>query len=220
VRALAAAAAVLVAVVRDGGDEGTASRLVDGSLPLRPPEWFDRNAVRGRVLLRPAAKVEPRRLRSCMRLLRLDSIPRQTLVVERVGLRGRSLTFRDPRAPQIYACDASAGTREGAGPWCGASVGRLRAGAVTDPRVDLANCVDASGRAVAFAWVEPRPTTTWLAIDDGDGVEVYRTAGTVPVRITSVDMGDDASSTSFGLTQYTAEGGRLDDRDVTVAVAG
>ena len=144
-----------VLALRDAGDDDAApTALVDGSTALAGPIGLPRG-VRGVVRVRPAEEVNERRLRTCLALVGVGAVPPRTLVVERIGVDGRSLTFREPRAPRLYGCDASARADEPQdGGWCGGAVGTLAGGRLTDARLDLAGCRDGRGQPVAFAWLE------------------------------------------------------------------
>jgi hypothetical protein len=122
----------------DGGEPP--ETLVDGTEPPPLPAQLD---------LDDAVMTTARVLRGTAKLVEgcvtgVDAgVPGR--MIERVGAVGRSLTFRDPDAPRLYACSASAGAREPRGEWCEAAVGRLRTGHLADARLQMANCVDRDG---------------------------------------------------------------------------
>lgn len=220
--ALAAAAALVSVIVlaRDRGTGGLPGRLVDGSPPLVEPDGLPRG-VRGVVRVRRAEDVDPKRLGACLRLVDVARLPARTLVVERIGVDGRSLTFRDGRAARLYACDASARAEEPRGGWCGAVAGALRGGRLVDARLDLANCRDLSGEPVAFAWIELPRAAEWLALERaGAPPEYYPAAGYLPVRVASSEALAGPSAAAFAVTVYAP--GRRDGerRTVQARVAG
>jgi hypothetical protein len=215
---------VTVLLVRALGEDGSATgggpvRLVDGSAALAEPTGFPRG-VRGVVHVRRADRSDASDLAACERMLGLRRLPAETLVVERIGVDGRSLTFRDPRTRRVYGCDASARTAEAGGPWCGAVVGTLARGRLTDPRLDLANCRDAAGDAVAFVWVDAPRAAEWLAVERYGEPEYYRAGGGIPVRIASAVAVSGPDSAVVSVTLYgpgARERGRL---TVRATVAG
>ena len=219
--AAAASVAAAVATRGDDGDDGRPARLVDGSPALLAPEGIgDKVAVRGTVRTLRAGDVGVSRLESCLERLGLGRLPAETIVVERVGVDGRSLTFRDPRSPRLYGCDGAAGELEPRpGPWCGGTVGTLRAGRLTDPRLNMVNCRTAAGETVAFAWIVPHRDARWLAVGEGDSREFFQTAGHLPVRATTTEgLGSD--SAVVHVAQYAADGRKLAERDLELRVAG
>lgn len=219
--ALAAATALVVVVLlaRDRGTGALPGRLVDGSLPLVEPDGLPRG-VRGVARVRRAEDVDRKRLRACLRLVDVARLPARTLVVERIGVDGRSLTFRDPRAPRLYACDASARAVEPRGGWCGAVAGALRGGRLRDARLDVASCRDASGDPVAFAWLELPRKAEWLALERDSAREYYRAAGSLPVRVASSEALTGPSAAAFAVTVYSGGRPSGERRTVRARVAG
>jgi hypothetical protein len=200
----------------DGGGDAP-ERLVDESVPPALPAPLDVDgALMTAALLLPGDSSE---VDAC--LARFSDVREPAQIVERVGAVGRSITFRHPSAPRLYACDASAGAREPRGEWCDAAVGRLRGAHLTDARLSLANCVDDEGKTVASAWLEPLPGARWLAVEQEGYTEIYETAGNLPVRIaTNRGIGDDNSSVRVQIAQYGADGAKLDEGEYELRVAG
>jgi hypothetical protein len=154
-------------------------------------------------------------------ICRPDTVPRDSRVVERIGVFSESLTFTDRRHRTVFACD---GGLDPAGehrpPWCSGSAGRLFEGRLLDPRLDV-GCRDRQGRPLAYAWVEPVAAARWIGVDQGSYTELYEVVGRVPVRIAStqdVDLG--RSRATFGVTQYDEQGRALVKGDLEAAVAG
>jgi len=199
-----------------------AVRLVDGSrAPEAPVALADagRLIVSTRVRILPAGALDPALLRGCSEAFGRAVLGPDDVVVERVGVGGRSLTFRHPKAQRLLGCDDGAGPREHAGPWCGFAEGKLRAGRVTDPRVDL-SCRDRAGRQIAFAWLNPERGARWIAVEAGSYTEVYEVAAGLPVRVTTGIVRPERSSAVLEVTQYAPGGGELSRRSVEVFVAG
>ncbi len=206
--------ALLLLVLVGCRDSGRPDRLLHGE---STPEF---KPVAGSVLT--AARVLRgttlgRRFEVC----RPRSAAPDTLVVERIGVLGESLTFADRRHRILYACDGGADPAgEHRPPWCSTSAGRLLDGHLLDPRLDL-GCRDRNGRALAYAWIEPVGGTRWIGVDQGRYEEVYEVVGGVPVRIVSARGIDvSASRASFVVTQYGPDGEALVKGVVEVAVAG
>ena len=168
----------------------------------------------GRVLTGSALG---RRLALC----RPAGIPADVRVVERIGVFGESLTFADRRNQTLYSCDGGidpAGERHL--PWCGGSAGRLVAGRLLDPRLDVA-CRDRDGRPLAYAWVVPVAGAHWIGVDQDRYTEMYELIGTLPVRIATgmrIDLA--RSRATFVVTQYDLHGKALIKGKLEAGVAG
>ena len=150
-----------------------------------------------------------------------DDVARDARVVERIGVFGERLTFTDRRHKNVFACDGGSDPAgEHRPPWCSGSAGRLFEGRLLDPRLDV-GCRDRTGRALAYAWVEPVVGSHWIGVDQGSYTELYEVLGRVPVRIAStrgVDL--HRSRATFGVTQYDVQGHELVKVDLEAAVAG
>ena len=148
-------------------------------------------------------------------------IGNDSVVVERIGVFGESLTFADRAGKILYSCDGGtdpAGERRP--PWCGASVGRLVHGRLLDPRLDIL-CRDREGRPLAYAWVEPVAGAHWIGVDQGSYTEVYEVLAGLPVRVTTsrgIQLG--RSRAIFSVRQYDATGRSLVKGPLEAAVAG
>ena len=154
-------------------------------------------------------------------LCRPAGVPVDVRVVERIGVFSESLTFADRRNRTLYSCDGGidpAGERHL--PWCAGSAGRLVAGRLLDPRLDVA-CRDRDGRPLAYAWVVPAEGAHWIGVDQGRYTEVYEVLGRTPVRIATVRNIDLArSSATFMVTQYDSRGAALIKGKLEAGVAG
>jgi hypothetical protein len=202
------------------GDDGVPALLVDGS-PARATRVdlegvevpavatrVDRVSVT-RVLMNPAEA----------KCLASGSVDPGEILVRRVGVHGESVTYRTAAGPAIRACDKSSGSPRGE-PWCGFGYGRLEAGRVTDPRLDLA-CATETGDPVAFAWVEPRADAAFVAIRQRGYVEIYPAAGDLPVRVaTTTGIGLEESRATFEISEHNRRGTLLRAYVLDAPVAG
>jgi hypothetical protein len=200
------------------GDGSVPKMLLDGTPARAGPPWLARSVVSSVHVLR--ARELGRAFRRCVRL-EGRRLAGDTLVVERVGVSGRSLTFRTPSGRGLVGCQTAGVLSERRlAPWCSRSFGVLRRGRLVDARLDV-GCRDRQRRTVAFAWVEPVRRARWVALDQGAYTELFEVTGGLPVRVSStrgVDLG--RSRARFELAQYGA-GGRLIARQRLVAhVAG
>jgi hypothetical protein len=204
--------ALVLGVVTSCGGDGPPRLLFDGTRAGPPPPQFPEDAVASRVEILSSTDL-PDALRSSCPGLRAG-----VDVVRRTGVAGGSLTFHDLHEAGLLACDAAPGEYELA-PWCGVSAGRLYAGRLRDPRLDL--CQSRDGRLTGFVWIEPRSDARWIGVDQGSFTEIYVVAGDLPVRIASTrDVELAGSRASFDVTQYSAEGRELGKTRVEAAVAG
>jgi hypothetical protein len=171
--------------------------------------------VAGDVRIGAVTRLRSPPLRACLRRFRLRPSP-ETLVVERHGLLGSSVTIADPRSPLLYVCDLAGH----GGRICGGSVGVWRHGRLNDPRLDVL-CADRKGRRLGAAWVVPLRQTRSILVREGEATERYPVAGRLPVRVWTrggVDVG--RSSATFDVTQVGADGRRLAHERLYAAVAG
>jgi hypothetical protein len=144
-----------------------------------------------------------------------------TVVVERIGVFGESLTFPDSGRKTLYACDGGtdpAGERRP--PWCGSSAGLLFGGKLLDPRLDIL-CRDRRGRPLAYAWVEPAAGVKWIGVDQGTYTEIYEVLAGLPVRIVSTrGIQQGRARATFDVTQYDSHGQELVKGKLEAMVAG
>ena len=144
-----------------------------------------------------------------------------TIVVERIGVLGESLTFADSGRKTVYACDGGIdplGERKP--PWCGGSAGHLFGGKLLDPRLDIL-CRDKKGRTLAYAWVDPAAGVRWIGVDQGKYTEVYEVLARLPVRIASIrGIKAGRARAAFDVTQYDGHGKELIRGKLEAAVAG
>jgi hypothetical protein len=140
-------------------------------------------------------------------------IGNDSMVVERIGVFGESLTF--------YGCDGgvdAAGERKP--PWCGSPAGLLFHGKLLDPRLDVL-CRDRKGRPLAYAWVEPATGVRWIGVDQGGYIEIYEVLAGLPVRVASArGVQPGRARATFDVTQYDSHGKELVKGRLEARVAG
>jgi hypothetical protein len=215
-RRLGAVAVALLVAGCDGSDK-VPTRLLGGSAPPAPPSVLD--SLDGAVMT--TARFLPEtdtRAAACAARFGKDDRPRHP-IVERIGVDGRSLTFAT--GPRLFACDGAAGAREGSANACGGSAGKREGGALTDPRLELANCTDASGDTVAFVWIEPGEGVSYVGVERDGWTEIYPTRARLPVRVATTEgIGKDNASLTLVVAHYTADGREVRKEDVEAHVAG
>jgi hypothetical protein len=138
--------------------------------------------------------------------------------VERVGLDGESVTFRD--SVGLGACDRTTATQTGGSGWCGSSFGRLYGGHLRDARLDIAGCRGKDGAPIAFAWIEPIAHARYVVVAEPHGSEVYMTAASLPVRVSTSDVAADLTRARFHVTEHDDRGGLLRRLDLVSMPAG
>lgn len=217
---LSAAPLVLVAaLLLVGGCNGKSSAplLLDGSRPRKPAvalEAVQGPAVMTRVHEVPASAIEHGSpALSCLRGPARGARARG-VVVERTGVDGETVTLRD--AAGVTACDS---VRRGAPRWCGSSFGRLYAGRLRDPRLDIGGC-RAGGHGIAFAWIEPDADARYIGVEANGYVEVYEPAGGLPVRVSTRDVSGDGARATFHLREHDARGRLLRRVELHAVPAG
>ena len=148
-------------------------------------------------------------------------IGNDSVVVERIGVFGESLTFADAGHKTLYGCDGgldAAGERKL--PWCGHPTGLLFHGKLLDPRLDVL-CRDRTSRPLAYAWVEPAAGVHWIGVDQGGYTEIYEVLAGLPVRIASArGVLTGRARASFDVTQYDSHGKELVKGRLEAQVAG
>ena len=214
---------LLLALAGCGGGDSS-PQLADGSSPQAVPAALESldDAVLTRTSVMAASDVDIFELDACGLRPEADN----TVVVERTGLRGSSLTF-EGRGSSLYACDEIPNPIDiedpdepGNGIWCGGAVGyRDDAGMLNDPRLGL--CTNTDEELTGFAWVEPQSATKWVVVSDAGTREVYEVVESLPVRVTTTDGVEPFSSNaSFDIEEYAADGSKLREYVLETAVAG
>ena len=148
-------------------------------------------------------------------------IGNDSVVVERIGVFGESLTFADAGHKTLYGCDGGIdAAAERKPPWCGHPAGLLFHGTLLDPRLDVL-CRDRANRPLAYAWVEPAAGVRWIGVDQGDYTEIYEVLAGLPVRIASArGVLPGRARASFDVTQYDSHGKELVKGRLEAQVAG
>jgi hypothetical protein len=211
---LARVAAAAVLASGCGHGSGRPARLLDG----RPAAHFGPvpDSVLGATRLLELADVD-----DCLSAADRATVPADTLVLERIGVDSRSLTFANRAETRVYACDGgidAAGER--APPWCAAVFGELVDGRLLDPRLDVV-CRDRARRPLAYAFVEPVAGARWIGVRQAGYVELYEVLAGLPVRVGGT-QGVDAENAraTLEVAQYDAEGHELVHGTLEAAVAG
>lgn len=172
-----------------------------------------------------AARVVPRsalrdRLAACLPSGE-SPIAASALVVERTGVDSESITFTEPSASGVYACDGGvdpAGER--LPPWCGTAFGERVDGRLLDPRLDV-NCRDREGKPVAYLFVEPLARAHWIGVHQKGYIELYEVLARLPVRVaTSTGISIDDAHARIDVAQFDAAGRLLVRGELEAAVAG
>jgi hypothetical protein len=197
------------------------SLLVDGTQAPALPEvlaLLGEGAVMSRTRVLPAARLDPRG-RACVEGFRREfGVSPRTMVVERIGAFGASITFASARRRVVLGCDRTAHPSP-SGVWCVRSVGRLFDGRLRDARVDIL-CVGPAGRPVGFAWIEPARRARWIVVAQPSGAEVEEIAAGLPVRIATRDVDGAASSATFAVAEYDSAGSEVARYRLRARVAG
>jgi hypothetical protein len=209
----------LVATMTAGGcsrGDAVPSELVDGST-ARPPPVVLEGAPTPQVLTK-VSMIATRRATSatiggrCAAAARRHG--RDDPIAVRIGAASRSVTLRDASGRMLVACDGAG--RRGDARWCGGAYGVLDRGRLRDPRLETV-----AGDPIAFAWYEPGPSATYVAVRQRDYGEVYPVAGALPVRITTttgISVAD--SSATFEISEHDARGRLLHSSTLEARVAG
>ena len=109
-----------------------------------------------------------------------DRVPGGHVVVERIGVSGRTLTFLG-LWPAVDGLRPKPARVAEAVVWSSSLAARPRS-SLGSPAVDLHR--RPSGRpVVAFAWINPFRGTAWIVVDQPGFGEVYPVAGRLPVRV-------------------------------------
>jgi len=188
--------------------------LIEGSRPPSVPKVL-RDQGTGFLMTRVhvlKAKQIRRLLLACARDRRALS---ETVVVQRIGVNGRTITFRTLDGG-VEGCDRNPGARPVQNPWCGGSAWILRNGRVSDARLDI--CYARNGKpVVAFGWINALRAAKWIVVEQPGFREVYPVAAHLPVRVSTVS--EIGSPTTFRTAQYDKHGVLLVRKVVKAAIA-
>jgi hypothetical protein len=143
----------------------------------------------------------------------------ENVVVERVDVRGASVTYLGPQRRSAHACESSGSASRAEAGWCGRAFGMLAVGRLRDPRLSL-SCRDDESEPVAFAWIQPGASAAYVVVDQAGYHEVYPVAGSVPVRVSTSDVDLATSRATFTVSEHTGDGRRLRDYELEAAVSG
>ena len=157
--------------------------------------------------------------RACVALTAGRTLTPDEPLVERVDHFGVSATFRPRNGPFVFGCTAATHSPGILGEWCGHVVGEIRGGHLVDPRLDIA-CRTPAGGAIGSAWIEPVPRARWIVVRDHALAQIYRTAASLPIRVTTQVVDIPTATAVFRIEQYDAEGTRVSEATVRTAVAG
>lgn len=148
----------------------------------------------------------------------LDARPAGT-IVERVGIVGESVTFRDESERAVRGCDNSLGPRERDLRWCGTASGLLDDGRLRDPRLDVI-CQTREREPVGFAWIQPPSGVAYVALVEPDYTEVYPVAGRLPIRVATGSGAEiEGSRARFEIAEYDPTGRLLREYELNLSVA-
>ena len=209
-----------------GGEDDEArvtTTLLDGS--TAPPLPVELEAVDGSAVLTKATDLSVNALpagsaaRDCLED-RFAGLEARGSAVVRVGVSTESVTLEEAGGRAVFGCSNSPGAREGNARWCSGAYGELTDGELTDPRLGIL-CEAADGVPVGFAWVEPSDETRFVVVEQPELSEVYEVAAGLPVRIATVSGVDtETSSATFDVSEYDADGHRVEEYELEAFVAG
>ena len=191
--ATCAAVCVLVSLAGCARDDAAPTRLVDGSRASPPSVALDAPTpqISTKATAARISTASPSGLVG--RCVATAAEPaRHGRAIVRVAATGLSVTYRSGSA--LRACDGDAGSVTSRR-WCGRAYGRLAQGRLLDPRLDLAACRTPEGAPVAFAWFEPGPRSSYVAVRQPGYAEIYPVVRGLPVRISITTGIDEATST-------------------------
>lgn len=213
--------ALAVSCSSDGGDVPRA--LMDGSRALTAPvelEGVDGPTVLTRVrVVRVASTRGDSPTADCVRE-RARAAEVSSVAVERVSVSAQSVTLRDEYGRGLFACDDTPGAREASDRWCGGSYGVLESGRLRDPRLNVL-CSTRDGEPVGLLWIEPHPTTRYVAVEQSGYTEVYAVTGGLPVRVaTTVGVDLERSRADVAVSEHDARGTLVRSYQLHAEVAG
>ena len=142
------------------------------------------------------------------------------VAVERLDALGSSLTFRPRGGRFVYGCIAGGRNPIAEASWCGHVAGEVRHDRLVDPRLDI-GCHTSSGAApIGSAWIDPVPGARWIVVRDRMRIQIYPTAASLPIRITTTAVDIETATALFRLEQYDGSGARIAEATLRTAVAG
>ncbi len=212
--------AVLLACAACGGSRAPVT-LADGSPGARAPTVLKK--LGNTAVLTTERTISlgsfDARGRACVALSAGRVLAPNQIFVERVDHLGSSVTFRPSGEPFVSGCISAAGRSGSKTPWCGHVIGEIRNGHLVDPRLDIA-CRTTDGAAVGSAWIEPVARARWIVVHDHKLIQIYPTAASLPVRVTTRSVDIATATAVFRVEQYDREGTRVSEATLRTAVAG
>jgi hypothetical protein len=160
--------------------------------------------------------------RACVRLNAGRTLAPDQMLVERVDQLGASVTFRPRGGPFVFGCSSAPGSSGGPGGsvgWCGHVVGEIRQDHLLDPRLDIA-CKTAAGDPIGSAWIEPVARARWIVIRGRGVLQIYPTAVSLPIRVTTLSADVPTATAVFRVEQYDMHGAHVSEATLRTAVAG
>ena len=207
--------ALLAVVGCTHGAAAPPSVLSDGS--RAHPPLVELDGVEGPALATRMRVLHPMALRPASPAARCVG-DRDVILVERFGVSGMSVTFRDRDRRRLYACDATTPAADRA-TWCGHAFARFYSGRLRDPRLSV-TCRGDDEEAIGFAWIQPVADASYVVVARSGYSEVYAVAADMPVRVTTDDVDTGRSSASFSVSEHASDGRRLRAYVLVARVSG
>jgi hypothetical protein len=130
------------------------------------------------------------------------------------------VTVEDASGTGLLGCVDSLRPRDENRRWCGTVYGKLAAGRLADPRLDIL-CVTRDGEPIASAWVEAGANARYVVVSQAGYAAAYEIAAGLPVRITSTrDVDTSRARATFEVSEHGADGGLLRRYRLEAYVAG
>jgi hypothetical protein len=140
--------------------------------------------------------------------------------VTRIGVEALSVTVATASYTAVLGCIESVGPRDENRRWCGSSYGKVTAGRLADPRLDVL-CLTAAGDPIGSAWVQPAPAARYVVVMQAGYTEAYTVAGGLPVRVASArDVDVRRSRATFAISEHDRDGRLLRAYRLEAFVAG
>jgi hypothetical protein len=142
------------------------------------------------------------------------------LVATRTDVDTVSVTVEDASGTGLLGCVDSLRPRDENRRWCGTVYGKLAAGRLADPRLDIL-CVTRDGEPIASAWVEAGANARYVVVSQAGYAAAYEIAAGLPVRITSTrDVDTSRARATFEVSEHGADGVLLRRYRLEAYVAG
>lgn len=202
------------------GDDASAPRSLSDGSPAHPPpvelQGVDEPTVATRLRVVPLSSIPSgSALADCVRGTR----PTPGIAVERVDVRGRSISYVGASGQAAFACDYVPSPSDTDASWCGRAFGRLVQGRLSDPRLSL-GCEESEDEPVGYAWVQPAAETAYVVLEHAGYSESYLVKSVVPVRVRTDDVDVPSSTARFEVSEHARDGRRLRAYELEAAVSG